>query len=445
MPALDQEPRGAAPPTLNPETSLADSSRDSPNAAVSGTGAENHRAVRRHLRQLKLARTAYQRWRDIRTWMRTPASKQSRLGLDWLNFFMADVQTGFGTFVAFYLADLGWPKGNVGLALAAGQIAAMLGQIPGGALTDAVTWKRALTAIGILMVLSAALVLAFLPLYPLVFVAEIMHGLSAGLVVPAIAAISLGLVGRRAMSSRTGRNYSYNSAGNALTAVVMGLIGSYISIRAIFIAAAGLCLPALFALSEIKANEIDYRRARNAQPGEGDSKFQSVLDIAQNRNLVFFTLCLVLFQFADASLLPLVAQNLGSNGGGPTSLLTSGLIAAPQLVVVLTAPWVGYYSESLGRKPILLVGFAAEAARALMLAFVTNYGLLFFAQMLGGVTSAIIGVLTVLVITDLTTGTGRFNLTIGAVTTLSTIAASVRVALSGFVFDSVGQMLTVAI
>jgi MFS family permease len=434
MSALDQEPTGGEPLSTCSATPTLDTtlhpSLYSPNRAVP------------HRRGHELARAAYQKWRNAKTWMRTPASKQSRLSLDWLNFFMADVQTGFGTFVALYLADLGWAKGSVGLALAAGQIAAVVGQIPGGALTDAVTWKRALTAIGIVMVFGAALILAVAPLYPLVFAAEVLHGLSAALVVPAIAAISLGLVGRRAMSARTGRNYSYNSAGNALTAIVMGLIGGYFSIRAIFIAAAGLCLPALFALSQVRGNEIDYRRARNAEVGGDHAKFHSVLDIAKNRKLVFFTLCLVLFQFADASLLPLVVQNLGSKGAGPTSLLTSGLIAAPQFVVVLIAPWVGYYSESIGRKPILLFGFATEAARALLFAFVGDYSMLFFAQVLGGITSGIVGVLTVLVITDLTTGTGRFNVTTGVVTTLSTIAASVSVALSGFLFDTVGQMPT---
>jgi hypothetical protein len=47
----------------------------------------------------------------------TPASARSRLGLDWANFFIADVQTGFGTFVAFYLARLGWSQSDVGFAL----------------------------------------------------------------------------------------------------------------------------------------------------------------------------------------------------------------------------------------------------------------------------------------------------------------------------------------
>src|SRR5262249_58151750 len=40
--------------------------------------------------------------------------RQSRHGLDWMNFFLADLRTAFGTFVAIYLADLGWSKGPVG-------------------------------------------------------------------------------------------------------------------------------------------------------------------------------------------------------------------------------------------------------------------------------------------------------------------------------------------
>ncbi len=125
-----------------------------------------------------------------------------------MNFFIADVQTGFGTFVAFYLARLGWSQESVGMALGVGGIAAVLAQIPGGALADAVSSKRALTAVGILMICGAALILAFVPAPTMVFLAELLHGSTAGLITPAISAISLGLVGRRAMSVRTGRNYS---------------------------------------------------------------------------------------------------------------------------------------------------------------------------------------------------------------------------------------------
>jgi predicted MFS family arabinose efflux permease len=93
-----------------------------------------------------------------------------------MNFFIADVQTGFGTFVAFYLAQLGWSKADVGLALAVEGIAGVLGQIPGGAVADWIKWKRGMAAIGILMIAAAALILALIPDFVAVLLAEILHG-----------------------------------------------------------------------------------------------------------------------------------------------------------------------------------------------------------------------------------------------------------------------------
>jgi MFS family permease len=178
------------------------------------------------------------RYLDARKLLRGSISQQSRQGLDWMNFFLADVQTGFGAFVAFYLAELGWQKGQVGLVLAVGTIAALIAQIPGGALVDAVPWKRGLVAIGIGMIGVSALILALVPTFVLVFLAEILHGLSGGIVTPAVAAISLGLVGRGAMSARTGRNYRFDALGNTLTAGAMGLAGHYVAKSAIFLGAA---------------------------------------------------------------------------------------------------------------------------------------------------------------------------------------------------------------
>ena len=56
------------------------------------------------LRSGRLGRI-FARYRDARESMRVSISRQSQRGLDWMNFFLADVQTGFGAFVAFYLAD----------------------------------------------------------------------------------------------------------------------------------------------------------------------------------------------------------------------------------------------------------------------------------------------------------------------------------------------------
>src|SRR5580704_5570334 len=383
---------------------------------------------------------AVARYRDASKTLHIPASPQSRYGLDWMNFFLADVQTGFGTFVAFYLAHLGWTERSVGLALTLGGVAGVVSQIPGGALADALPWKRGLIATGIVMIGAAALILALSPSYLMVMFASLLQGSTGGIVTPAIGAISLGLVGRRAMSVRTGRNYRYAAGGHAVTAALMGLVGAYFAMSAIFIAAAALCIPALIALSLIRPGEIDYARARNAAPGKHGREIGRVTDLLKNHRLILFTAALVLFQLADASMLPLIGENLATTIPTESSIWMSGLIIVPQIVVALFAPWVGYHSEKRGRKPLLLIGFAAEPLRAALLAFTHAYAFLVVAQLLSGVTGAVIGVLTVLVIADLTAGTGRFNLAQGAVGAALCIAASVSTLATGFLFQGVGTM-----
>jgi MFS family permease len=378
-------------------------------------------------------------YRDTRKLLRGSISQQSRRGLDWLNFFLADVQTGFGAFVAFYLAELGWPKAQVGLALAAGTIAALIAQIPGGALVDAAPWKRGLAGIGICMIGASALIFAVAPAYVLVFVAQILNGVSGAIVTPAIAAISLGLVGRSAMSTRTGRNTRFNALGNVLTAGAMGLAGQYVAKSAIFFGAAVLCVPALIALIRIRGDEIDYARARNAGIGKQAGNIHRIFDIGKNAKLYIFAACLFMFQFADASMLPVIGQEVARNQSGPSAVLMAGLIATPQVITALISPWVGYHSERFGRKPLLLVGFGVEILRALLFACFSSYWILVAAQLLSGVSAAAVTVLTILVITDLTTGTGRFNLVRGFIGTVIAIAASISTGITGFIFQDLGN------
>jgi MFS family permease len=382
-------------------------------------------------------RKTYARYRDASKALHTPASRQSRYGLDWMNFFVADVQTGFGTFVAFYLAHLGWSHGDIGLALTVGGVAGVVGQIPGGALADAVTWKRGLVALGIVMTGAAALILALIPSFLMVFVAAMLQGGTAGIITPAIAGISLGLVGHRGMSVRTGRNFRYAAGGHAVTAALMGAAGAYFSVGAIFIAAAALCIPALIALSFIRPEEIDYRQARNAAKGES-ARNAHVIDLVKNHKLILFTSAIVLFQLADASMLPLLGENVAVTVKTQAPIWMSILIMVPQIVVAMLSPWVGFHSEKRGRRPLLLIGFGIEPFRAALLAFATSYPFLIIAQVLNGITGAIIGVLTVLVIADLTIGTGRFNLAQGAVGAMSGIAAALSTLATGYLVQSFG-------
>lgn len=299
-------------------------------------------------------------------------------------------------------------------------------------------WKRGLIAIGIVMIAAAALILAFAPSYVMVMFASILQGSTGGVITPAIGAISLGLVGRSGMSLRTGRNYRYAAGGHAATAFLMGVVGTY-AMGAIFVAAAALCIPALIALSVIRPDEIDYARARNAARGPHARQVGRVVDLLKNHRLVLFTAALVLFQLANASMLPLIGEHLATTITTQSSLWMSGLIIVPQILVAALAPWVGYHSEKRGRKPLLLTGFALAPIRAALLAFTSAYPFLVVAQVLDGVTGAIIGVLTVIVITDLTEGTGRFNLAQGAVGAAIGIAASVSTLATGFLFQGVGN------
>jgi hypothetical protein len=151
----------------------------------------------------------------------------------------------------------------------------------------------------------------------------------------AIAAISLGLAGRHGMSSRVGRNLRFAAAGNALTAAVMGALGTYVSIRTIFIASAILCIPALFALHQIRADEVKYVRARNAAKHDHTLDLQWLVDFAKNRNLLLFAICMVLFHFSNASLLPLVGQNLAHSRIAHGAAFMAGLIVVPQIIVAI--------------------------------------------------------------------------------------------------------------
>jgi hypothetical protein len=120
--------------------------------------------------------------------------------------------------------------------------------LPGGALVDWVTAKRLLIAAALVAIATGALIFGFTSAPLLIFVAETLHGATAGVLKPAIAAIGLGVVGHRAPAGRLG-----HALGNAATAAVMGALGHVVSKQATFLAPAALCIPAGWALTRSAA------------------------------------------------------------------------------------------------------------------------------------------------------------------------------------------------
>ena len=344
-----------------------------------------------------------------------PPSKRSLRGLDWLNFFLADVQTGVGPFLAIYLAGYGWDEERVGLALTVGGIAGILAQTPAGALVDQVHQKRTLIGAAVGALALGALLVAFVPTFWSVMSAQVLIGGSSSIFSPAICAISLGIVGRHLFDARQGRNQSFNSAGNVVAAVSMGLLGYFVSNRSIFFFVVVCTLPTLFALREIRAEEIDYERARGAGKSADDGKPMGAAALLQERPLVIFLICAVMFHFANAAMLPLLGEMLAKGQGRSSMMFMSACVVTTQFVITMIAAWSGRKAGSWGRKPLLLIAFGVLPIRAVLYTLTSNTVALVAIQILDGVDAGIFGVVSVLVIADLTQGSGRFNVTLGAI------------------------------
>jgi predicted MFS family arabinose efflux permease len=365
-------------------------------------------------------------------------SKTTLRGLDWLNFFLADVQSGVGPFLAIYLAAAGWNEQTIGIVLTGGGIAGIIAQTPAGALADRIRSKRALIAAGVVALAAGAMSIASFPSFWPVMAAQTLIGVSSSVFVPTICAISLGLVGRPMFDRRQGRNQTFNSAGNVVAAVSMGIIGYLISNRGIFFFVVTFTLPTLWALSTIRPDQIDHEVARGADDGEHPGEPSSLRELMKDHALVIFLICAVMFHFANAAMLPLLGEMLAKGHGRSSMMFMSACVVTTQLVVTLLASWSGIKAHEWGRKPLLLMAFGVLPVRGVLYTLTNDAYSLIAIQILDGIAAAIFGVVSVLVIADLTQGTGRFNLTSGAVTTAVGVGAALSQSIAGGIVHRFG-------
>jgi predicted MFS family arabinose efflux permease len=366
------------------------------------------------------------------------SSRGTLRGLDWLNFFLADVQTGIGPFLAIYLAGYKWNEELVGLALTVGGVAGIITQTPAGALVDRVRSKRTLIGAGIAALALGAMLIALFPAFWPVMTAQVLIGGTSSIFNPAICAISIGVVGRAAFDVRQGRNQMFNSAGNVTAAVAMGALGYLVSNRSIFYFVAACALPAILTLLMIRPDEINYQWARGAGEGEENGNPARLLALVEDRRLVIFLICAVLFHFANAAMLPLLGQMLAKGQGRSSMMFMSACVVTTQLVITLLASWSGRAAGAWGRKRLLLIAFGVLPIRGVLYTLTHNTDALIAIQILDGVGAGIFGVVSVLVIADLTEGTGRFNLSLGAISTAVGIGASLSQVIAGSIVHHLG-------
>ncbi|MGB9384191.1 MAG: MFS transporter [Pseudolabrys sp.] len=370
------------------------------------------------------------------------ASQRSLRGLDWFAFFVADVQTGWGPFVATYLTSVAWTQFDIGLILTIGTITGLALQIPAGALVDRVPAKRLLAALAVASISASALMLALWPIFSVVVAAKVLHAIASSLLGPTLVAMSLGLVGYTLFSIRLGRNVRFLSLGNAIAAGVAGGIAYYYSNQAIFFLTAALGVPTLIALAQINSSEIDPELARGGiSKSEVGTWFDTISGLVHHRVLIGFAATIVLFQLANAAMLPILAGILAKRDPETAALVLSICILVPQFVVVAIAPWIGVKAQSWGRRPLLLLTFVALSARGAIFAVTSDPYLLVAAQMLDGISAASLGVLVPLIIADVTRGSGHFNFAQGLIGAAVGIGASFSTTLAGFIADTSGAAI----
>jgi MFS family permease len=364
----------------------------------------------------------------------TAIHKQSLRALDAVNFFLADIQGGVGPFLVVYLASsLHWNPAQIGLVMSISGIAGVVAQAPAGAFIDRVRRKRRLITLAALVVAISSILLVLVPTFPVIVASQSITAIAGAFFGPAIAAISLGLVGRQKIERRLGRNQAVSSVGNVAAALSAGLIGQFIAKAGIFWFIALMSIAVIVSALKIRANDIDYTLSRGGDDGlEDKPRVVNFGAILRDRRVLIFAISAILFHFANAAMLPLVGEVLAKKGNSP-SLYMSACIITAQLVMIPLGIWVGRKASVSPRKPIFLLAFIALPIRGVLYTLNGNPLYLVSVQILDGIGGGIFGVMQLLVVADLTKGTGRFNATQGAIGTAVGIGASLSNSVAGYV------------
>ena len=360
-------------------------------------------------------------------------------GLDWLNFFVANFQTGFGPFISVYLTSAGWTQSAIGAALSTGTIAAMVSQVPAGALVDAMRSKRMAAAAAIAAIGVSALAIALWPNLMAISAAEVLHSFASAVLGPAIAAITMVLVDPSGFGERLGRNARYAAVGNAVAAGLMGMCAYYLSDRAVFLFAAVLAIPALAALATLReADSAPIRPRPTASARVPARSHNRSWQFLTDRRLIAFAVCAVLFHLANAAMLPIAAAAVTKRAESKAGLIIAACIVGPQLITALLSPWAGRVAEAWGRRPILLIGFSALPMRGILLACTADPYLIIAIQLFDGLGAAVFGVLFPLIVADITRDTGHYTTALGLVGLAIGGGATLSTTLAWIVADYLG-------
>ncbi|KQT82225.1 MFS transporter [Aurantimonas sp. Leaf443] len=388
---------------------------------------------------------------DIAAATQEPRARSVR-ALSAVNFFLADVRDGLGPFLGIFLIGQGWAPDTIGYVMTIGGIAGMLATTPLGALADATTAKRFMVGFCAVLVIVASLAMLFFTSFPLVAASQVATGVAGAAIGPAIAGLTLGLVGQTGLAHQLGRNEAWNHGGNVVAAVLSGVLGYMFGLPAVFLLMTALAVGSLVSLSMIDPADIDHRAARgldakDKETGAGQEKPEGFLALFKSKRLLILAGSMMLFHFGNAAMLPLLGQRVASSTIDRDGLMailfdpaayTAITIIIAQATMIPLALLAARVAQKRGYFIVLLAALIALPIRGLLAGLWDNPYAVIPVQMLDGVGAGLLGVAVPGLVAQIMRGTGRVNAGLGAVMTVQGVGASLSPSLAGYIAAQYG-------
>lgn len=377
-------------------------------------------------------------------------SRRSLRALDALNFFLADVRDGIGPYLAVYLLSVqNWDSTRIGIALSAVGVATTLAQTPAGAIVDSCRRKRGMVVLSALVVGAATCAMVWAPSFGVILAGQVLTGIAAAFLAPAITALTLGLVGAKHFDRTMGRTQGFNHAGNVAAAALAGLLGSTWGPQWVFFFVAAMAVASSLCAVLIRGDDIDDAVARgagrDAEHTEIATGLGSLRVVFTDRRLLALAAAIALFHLANAAMLPIAGQRLALFDRDKSTLTMSACIIVAQAVMIPASVAAGRLVRRIGCRPILAVAFGALVARGWLYLLGGRPALLLGLQLFDGVGAGVCDVIVPIYVARLMHGTGRFNLAAGALATATMIGASLSTLVAGCVIDAAGYPAAFAV
>jgi MFS family permease len=374
--------------------------------------------------------------------MRTPNAVKPTVPLVAVSFFAADVQAGVGPFLGIYLQSHGWTPDRIGTVLTIAGIVGMLVTAPAGALVDATPYRRTVVAgASVLSILAAILVWISQGFWPVTF-SQIATAIGGAAMGPALAGLTLGMVGRHNFDRQYGRNQVANHAGNIAAAALSGWLGAWLGMPYIFALSAAFGVACIVTAFWIPRNAVHghFARgfARHDDADMSDVHAHSMGTLVTNRPLMVLAVALAAFNLGNSAMLPLYSLAASASHWADPSHITAANIVISQVVMLIAAAYASRLVRRFGFWTIILATLATLPVRAVMAAFVAPSWGIFPVQIFDGLGAGLQSVAVPALVVHLLHGSGRVNLGQGAVQGVEAAGACVSPLLGGWIAQRYG-------